>query len=54
VIDGAAQENAVSDLLLPGKLVTHARKTWLRVRRLKEQLADWIENLRLLPVPVRI
>jgi hypothetical protein len=38
----------------PGKLVTHARKTWLRVRRLKEQLAEWIESLRLLPMPVRI
>ena len=38
----------------PGKLVSHARKIWLRVRRLKEQLAEWIESLRLLPVPVRI
>ena len=38
----------------PGKLVTHARKIWLRVRRLKEQLAEWIESLKLLPMPVRI
>jgi hypothetical protein len=38
----------------PGKLVSHARKIWLRVRRLKEQLAEWIESLRLLPVPIRI
>jgi len=38
----------------PGKLVTHARRTWLRVRRLKEQLAEWIEALRLLPVPLRV
>jgi len=36
----------------PGKLVAHARRTWLRVRRLKEQLAEWIESLRLLPLPV--
>lgn len=36
----------------PGKLVTHARKTWLRVKRLKEQLAEWIEALRLLPLRV--
>jgi len=35
----------------PGKLVTHARQTWLRVRRLKEQLTAWIEALRLLPAP---
>jgi Transposase DDE domain group 1 len=35
----------------PGKLVSHARQTWLRVRRLREQLAEWIETLRLLPVP---
>lgn len=34
----------------PGKLVSHARQTWLRVRRLKEQLAEWIETLRLLPI----
>ena len=37
----------------PGKLVSHARRTWLRVRRLKEQLAEWIEALRFLPVPLR-
>jgi len=24
----------------PGKLVSHARQTWLRVRRLKDQLAE--------------
>jgi hypothetical protein len=35
----------------PGKLVSHARQTWLRVRRLREQLAEWIETLRLLPIP---
>jgi hypothetical protein len=38
----------------PGKLVSHARKVWLRVRRLREQLVEWIESLRLLPVPIRI
>ena len=38
----------------PGKLVSHARKTWLRVRRLKEQLAEWIESLRLGPVAIHI
>jgi hypothetical protein len=38
----------------PRKLVSHARKTWLRVRRLKEQLAEWIESLLLLPVPIRM
>lgn len=37
----------------PGKLVSHARQTWLRVRRLREQLAEWIETLRLLPIPMR-
>lgn len=37
----------------PGKLVSHARRTWLRVRRLKDQLAEWIEALHLLPMPVR-
>jgi hypothetical protein len=35
----------------PGKLITHARQTWLRVRRLKEQLAEWMETLRMLPLP---
>ena len=34
----------------PGKLVFHARQTWLRVRRLRDQLAEWIETLRLLPI----
>ena len=37
----------------PGKLVSHARRTWLRVRRLKDQLVEWIEALHLLPMPVR-
>ena len=37
----------------PGKLVSHARQTWLRVRRLREQLAEWIETLRWLPIPLR-
>jgi hypothetical protein len=36
----------------PGKLVTHARRTLLRVRRLKDQLAEWIEALHLLPLPI--
>lgn len=36
----------------PGKLVCHARQTWLRVRRLKDQLAEWIETMRLLPIPI--
>lgn len=36
----------------PGKLVSHARRMLLRVRRLKEQLAEWIETMRLLPIPV--
>jgi hypothetical protein len=35
----------------PGKLASHARRTWLRVRRLREQLAEWIETLRMLPLP---
>jgi Transposase DDE domain group 1 len=35
----------------PGKLVSHARQTWLRVRRLRDQLSEWIETLRLLPIP---
>jgi hypothetical protein len=37
----------------PGKLTSHARQTWLRVRRLREQLAEWIETLGLLPIPMR-
>jgi hypothetical protein len=37
----------------PGKLVTHARKVWLRVRRLRDQLAEWAETLRLLPILLR-
>lgn len=36
----------------PGKLVSHARRMLLRVRRLKTQLAEWIETMRLLPIPV--
>ena len=50
--DRTAEEDAVSDFLFPGRLVSHARKTWLRVRRLKEQLAEWVETLRLLPLPI--
>jgi len=34
----------------PGKLVSHARRMLLRVRRLKEQLREWIETMRLLPL----
>jgi hypothetical protein len=37
----------------PGKLVTHARRTWLRLSRLREQLAEWVETLRLLPILLR-
>jgi hypothetical protein len=36
----------------PGKLISHARRVLLRVRRLKEQLAEWMETMRLLPIPV--
>jgi hypothetical protein len=35
----------------PSKLVSHARQTWLRVRRLKDQLAEWIATLHALPIP---
>jgi hypothetical protein len=35
----------------PGKLVSHARQTWLRVRRLTDQLAEWIATLHALPIP---
>lgn len=38
----------------PGKLVTHARQTWLRVKRVPEQVAEWIEALRLLPIALRV
>jgi hypothetical protein len=38
----------------PGKLVMHARQTWLRVKRLKEQVVGWIDALRLLPVAMRV
>lgn len=38
----------------PGKLVAHARQIWLRVKRLKEQLAEWIAALRLLPIALRV
>jgi hypothetical protein len=37
----------------PGKLVSHARQTWLRVRRLRAQLTEWAERLRLLPMLLR-
>ena len=37
----------------PGKLVTHARKVWLRVRRLRDQLTEWAETMRLLPILLR-
>ncbi len=33
----------------PGKLVYHARKILLKVGRLREQLSEWVEGLRLLP-----
>lgn len=38
----------------PGKLVMHARQAWLRVKRLKEQVVEWIDALRLLPVEMRV
>jgi hypothetical protein len=41
-------------LCSPGKLVAHARQTWLRVRRRRDQLAEWIQTLQLLPVPLRV
>jgi len=36
----------------PGKLVAHARRLLLKVRRLREQLAEWIEAMRFLPIRV--
>ena len=38
----------------PGKLVSHARQTWLRVRRLRDQLSEWVQTLQLLPIPRRV
>ena len=38
----------------PGKLVAHAREIVLRVKRLTEQLAEWIAALRLLPIALRV
>jgi hypothetical protein len=38
----------------PGKLVAHARQILLRVKRLPEQLAEWIAALRLLPIARRV
>ena len=35
--------------LSPGKLVHHARQILLKVGRLREQLREWAEGLRLLP-----
>jgi hypothetical protein len=35
----------------PGKLVHHARQVLLRVSRLREQLAQWLEAWKLLPLP---
>ena len=35
----------------PAKLVHHARQLLLRVHRAKQQLAEWIEVWRLMPVP---
>jgi hypothetical protein len=34
----------------PGKLVRHARQLLLRVRRWKDELAEWLEAWRLLPI----
>ena len=35
----------------PGKLVHHARQVLLRVSRVREQLAQWLEAWKLLPLP---
>jgi Transposase DDE domain group 1 len=36
----------------PGRIVHHARGVWLRLAATKERIEEWIEALRLLPVPV--
>jgi len=38
----------------PGRLIHHARQMLLRLAATKERIAEWIEALRLLPVPLRI
>jgi hypothetical protein len=37
----------------PRQTVIHAPHTWLRVKRLREQLAEWVEAPRLPPVALR-
>jgi Transposase DDE domain group 1 len=36
----------------PGRIVHHARGVWLRLAATRERIEEWIEALRLLPVPV--
>jgi Transposase DDE domain group 1 len=38
----------------PGRVVHHARRLLLRLAATKERIAEWIEAMRLLPVPLRI
>jgi len=35
----------------PGKLVHHARQVLLRVSRVRDRLCEWLQALRLLPLP---
>ena len=38
----------------PGRIVHHARGVWLRLAAVKERIEEWIEAMKLLPVPLRV
>ncbi len=38
----------------PGRVIHHARRMLLRLAATKERIAEWIEAMRLLPVPLRV
>src|SRR5271165_7568189 len=38
----------------PGRIIHHARRMLLRLATTKERIAEWIEAMKLLPVPLRV
>ena len=38
----------------PGRIIHHARRTLLRLAAAKERIGEWLEAMRLLPVPLRV
>jgi len=41
-------------LYTPGRIIHHARRTLLRLATAKERIGEWLEAMRLLPVPLRV